>query len=210
VRTRIKICGITRVEDARLAVRLGADAIGFVLWPASPRAVDAELAREIAGQAGPAVDRVGVFVEPAPEDVARAVERVGLGVVQLHDTAPLGVFGTLGLRVFKLAVLDDAEAMEQALALPAHATPIVDAADRVKRGGTGRSADWDRAAELSARRPIVLAGGLTAANVGDAIRRVRPWAVDVSSGVEERPRIKSAARMRAFFDAVAAADGDRV
>ena len=205
MRTRVKICGITRPEDAALAVELGADAIGFVLWPASPRTVTA-------GQAG-AIDttgafaaRVGVFVNASANEVAEAVRVARLGAVQLHGDEAATDYSTVGAPLIKAVTLAGSDDVARALALPAEITVLVDASDRTKRGGTGRLADWSLAKEVSDVRPVILAGGLSASNVEDAIRAVRPWGIDVSSGVEEAPGVKSPQRMRELFAALAAVD----
>lgn len=201
--TRVKICGLTRLEDAALAVTLGADALGFIFWPKSPRYVTADAVRAI-GDALPAlVTRVGVFVNAHPEHVADVVVRARLDVVQLHGEERLEDYRAVPARIMRGTSLSTEDAMAEATAWPASVTPIVDAADPERRGGTGMKADWTRAAALAARRPIVLAGGLRATNVESAMRIVRPWAVDVSSGVEQSPGVKSAELLRAFFAAVA-------
>ena len=204
--TRVKVCGITRVEDARLAVSLGADAIGFIFWPDSPRAVPPAQARVIAAALPPFVTRVGVFVNAAPGAVAGVVADVGLDAAQLHGDEPIAPYLQLGVRLIKVVTLEDDAALEAGAALPGEVTPLVDAPDRERRGGTGRLADWTRAAALAARRPSVLAGGLTPGNVALAVRDVRPWAVDVSSGVEAAPGIKDGDRLAAFFTAVREAE----
>jgi phosphoribosylanthranilate isomerase len=199
--TRIKVCGLTRREDAELAVELGAHAIGLVFWSGSPRAVAPRVAREITRALPPFVVRVGVFVDASAEEVTSLVESVGLDAIQLHGDERVEEFARVPARIIKSIAFDDDASFERAAGLPSHVTVLVDAADRVKRGGTGVSADWQRAASLSAERPIILAGGLTAANVSTAIQAVRPWAVDVSSGVESAPGVKSDERLRAFFAA---------
>ena len=209
MRTRVKICGLTRVEDAVCAARAGADLLGFVFWPASPRAITAAAARDIATAIPHGLPRVGVFVDAAPGDVEATRAHVPLDIVQLHGAERLEDWPAPPARVFKLTTLDTNADLDAATAWPAHVVPLVDAADAVRRGGTGRLADWSRARVLAASRPIVLAGGLTPENVADAIRSVRPWAIDVSSGVEERPGVKSAARIERLIAAVAAADGGR-
>ena len=201
-RVRVKICGITRPEDAEHAVGLGADAVGMVFWPDSPRVVSADRAREITRTLPPLVARVGVFVNVPAPDVADAVRRAGLDVVQLHGEEGFADYVPLGVRIMRSVSLASDVDLQQALALPAAVTPLVDAASGDLRGGTGRMADWSRAKVLSRARPIVLAGGLTSANVAAAIREVKPWAVDVSSGVEASPGVKSAERLRSFFEAV--------
>jgi phosphoribosylanthranilate isomerase len=203
MRVRVKICGITRREDAALAVSLGADALGFVLWPGSPRAVTSDLARAIVESVPRTVTRVGVFVDPLPDDVAWLVESVGLDAVQLHGRAPAEAYEFIGAALVKAVHLESDQDVERAADLPEFVTPLVDATGGGHAGGTGRVADWRRAARLAARRPIMLAGGLVAANVADAIRTVRPWAVDVASGVERYPGVKDADRLTRFFQAVA-------
>ena len=206
--TRIKICGVTRPEDAELAAELGAAALGLVVWPGSPRVVDVARARDIVSGLPATILRVGVFVEAHDDSVRRIADEVDLDVVQKHDARASFAPGLDGRRrVFQLAALESDDQIAAAIAWPASVTPLVDAIDPVRRGGSGRVADWEAAARLASRRDIVLAGGLHSGNVAAAIARVRPWAVDVSSGVEDRPGVKSAQRLRAFFAAVAAADG---
>ena len=200
---RVKICGITRPDDAELAVDLGADALGFIFWTGSPRVVSAERVASISQGLPPFVTRVGVFVDASPADVHAAVGRAGLDAVQLHGDEAVEDFDALGARVVRAMSLEDDHAVERALRLPAHVMPLVDAADRARRGGTGQRADWDRAYALAGRRRLILAGGITPENVVDAVRQVRPWGIDVSSGVEDAPGIKNADRLRALFDAVA-------
>ena len=201
---RIKVCGMTRAEDVREAVRQGADAIGFVLWAASPRAVAVADAARIAAAVPPFVARVGVFVNASPAEVARAVREVGLDAVQLHGDENVDAYRDIGARLIKAVAPDTPQALEDALRLPAEVGVLVDARDPEKRGGTGRLGHWRHAAEIARVRPVILAGGLTALNVAEAIAVVRPWAVDVSSGVEDAPGIKSAARLSEFMSAVRA------
>jgi phosphoribosylanthranilate isomerase len=202
MRPRVKICGITRKGDARLAVALGADAVGFVFWARSPRAVTADRARAIAAALPPFVTRVGVFVNEAPPTIARIAAAVRLDAVQLHGDEGIDDYAALGVRLIKVVTLEDDAALEAGRRLPPAITPLVDAVDRERRGGTGRPADWPRAAALAAARPTVLAGGLTPENVARAVRDVRPWAVDVSSGVEIEPGVKSRERLQALFAAI--------
>ena len=206
--TEVKICGVTSPADAALAIEFGADMIGMVLWPGSPRAVTVSRAREIAAAMASHVECVGVFVDTGPDEVLDIAKELNLDIVQLHGGATVDVDAVDPATIFQLTTLDTDADVQAAVTLPEFVIPLVDATDRVRRGGTGQLADWSLAARLAAIRPIVLAGGLTADNVGDAIRRVRPWAVDVSSGVEARPGVKSPARMRAFLAAVRAADGE--
>lgn len=204
-RVRIKICGLTRLEDAELAVTLGADAVGFVLWPKSPRAVSLVDAARIARALPPFVTRVGVFVNPSLNEAQTAVDEIGLDVVQLHGDEAPAACRTLAARCLKAATLDTDDDVKAVAAWPPDLMPLIDSSDPDKRGGTGRIADWSRAARVAFVRPIALAGGLTAENVGDAIAATRPWAVDTASGVEASPGVKSADRMARFFAAVAAA-----
>jgi phosphoribosylanthranilate isomerase len=196
---RVKICGITRRDDARAAVAAGAHAIGFVFWPRSPRAIDGSAAREIARLLPAMIVRVGVFVNMPADDVRATVEAVGLDVVQLHGDERVDDFRRVGARLLKAIAIDGEAALEAALRLPDDVMPLVDAVDRERKGGTGRPADWGLAARLASARPTVLAGGLSAGNVEDALRAVRPWAIDVSSGVESAPGVKDHAKLQALF-----------
>jgi len=200
-RPAMKFCGITRVEDAWAAADLGAAAIGFIFAPASPRAITPDAARAIAQTLPPFLHRVGVFVDMPAADVRRVAEHVGLDVVQLHGRETVAAAATAWPRVIK-ALARDADPAIAAAAWPASVTLLVDAATGDAPGGTGQLADWPSAAALARQRRLVLAGGLTADNVGEAITIVRPYAVDVSSGIETRPGEKSVARMRAFARAV--------
>lgn len=200
---RVKICGLTRVEDAALAIDLGADAIGFIFWPRSPRAIVPDRAASISRELPPFVTRVGVFVDASPDDVRATVETAGLDAVQLHGDENVDDHHDTGARVIRVVSLLDKHDVLKAASLPAHVMPLVDTADPVLRGGTGRVGNWDRAAVLAGQRPIILAGGLTAENVADAIRHVQPWGIDVSSGVEAAPGVKDANRMRALFEQLA-------
>jgi phosphoribosylanthranilate isomerase len=202
------VCGITRREDAALAVALGADALGFIFWSKSPRAIEPAVARDVHAGLPPLVSRVGVFVNASPTDVAEAVRTAGLDVVQLHGDEPTELYAGVGARVMKVASLETEADVARVIAWPEAVTPLVDAVDRERRGGTGRVADWVLAARVAAARPMLLAGGLNPANVGEALARVRPWGVDVSSGVEDAPGIKNPARLRAFFASIAAAPGE--
>ncbi len=204
--TRVKICGITRAEDALLAAELGAAAVGFVFWSRSPRFVEPARAREIARLLPPFVTPVGVFVDQPAGHVKDVASVVGLGAVQLHGNEDLGYARTLGRRVIKAASV--AQAAARAEFWPADVTLLLDSVDAEGRGGSGQTVDWPGAAALAARRRVILAGGLRPENVAAAIQQVRPFAVDVSSGVESAPGVKDAERLRAFFAAVAAAGGE--
>ncbi len=197
---RIKICGLTRIEDARLAGHLEVDAVGVVLWSGSPRAVGVAEAAALCEGLPPFTVRVGVFVAPPLEDVRAAISRVGLGAIQIHGVDDPTPYRALGVPILWAASLADETADP---VTPAGTTLLLDAHDPARHGGTGRTIDWTRARRISEReRRLVLAGGLTAENVARAITEVRPYAVDVSSGVEATPGIKSAVRMKAFVEAV--------
>jgi len=205
-RTRVKICGITRAEDAASAVACGADAIGFV-FAASPRRVTPEQAAEVAASVPPPVARVGVFVEPALDDVEHAVSVAGLTAVQLCGEVPPEFCSAISVPVIKvLAVGADFDA---GVADPFRghvAALLLDTYVAGKAGGTSRTFDWHGAGELPRWAPVFVAGGLAPDNVSRAIRALRPFAVDVSSGVESAPGVKDPARIAAFCSAVRDAD----
>lgn len=201
MRTRIKICGITRPEDAREAARLGADAIGLVFYAPSPRAVDIARAQAICAALPPFVTPVGLFVNAAEAEVQAVLEAVPLGLLQFHgDETPAECerYGRPYLKALRMAPgLDVAAAARRY----GSATGILlDAWQPGVPGGTGQCFDWSRIPALD--KPLVLAGGLTPDNVAEAIRTVRPWAVDVSGGVEAAKGIKDAALMAAFMQQV--------
>jgi tryptophan synthase beta subunit len=196
----VKICGITRAEDALLAADLGASAIGFVFSRHSPRYITPERARAIVRSLPACVSVIGVFVDE-PADALRDIARfVGLSAVQLHGSETPEAAAGLGLRIVK-AVSATPEAMLSFESWPRSITLLVDAEDAGRREGTGLRADWQVAHDMARRRPLLLAGGLTPENVAQAIRQVRPAGVDVSSGVESAPGIKDGAALRRFFDA---------
>ena len=206
-RTRVKICGITREADAEFAVRAGADAIGLVFAADSPRRVTERRARELAGTVGPLVSVVGVFANQDVDEVRRLFDAIPLHLAQLHgDESP--AYGEALRRPF-LKALRMRPGLDAAAEIGAYAGArgwLLDSWDPARAGGTGGVVDWRRAAGISGR--IILAGGLTPENVGAAIRRVRPWAVDVSSGVEREPGVKDEMKIREFFAAVRAADAE--
>ncbi|TDI25527.1 MAG: phosphoribosylanthranilate isomerase [Acidobacteria bacterium] len=205
--TPVKICGITRSEDAALAARLGAACVGFVFWPQSPRFVEPAAAADILAALPPHVAGVGVFVNQAIDEVNAIAERVGLGAVQLHGDESADACARCTRRVIKAVRLSAGSTPDAVDAVWSRATVLLDAFDPVRRGGTGRSVDWTLAARIARRRRTILSGGLRAENVAEAVRHVAPYGLDVSSGVESRPGIKAPERMRAFFEAVIAATG---
>lgn len=212
--TRVKICGITRPEDGLAAAHAGADAIGLVFWPGTPRVVGLGPAEAIASAMPPFVTLVGLFVDPTAEEVNAVLEAVPLDVLQFHGNEPPALCRAFGRPYLKAIAVDASADLLTSVAPYADAAGwLFDAPPAEGRpGGTGRTFDWTRLpAKLS--RPLVLSGGLDVANVAEAIRRVRPWAVDVSSGVEARGQDgrviagrKDAARIAAFVEVVRHAD----
>jgi phosphoribosylanthranilate isomerase len=190
--TFIKFCGMTRAEDLEAACDLGVDAVGFVLWPKSPRFVELRHLPSLIKVLPPAVTPVGVFVSPDDDEVRQARD-AGVRIVQVHGDDGSRFGGEVWV----------ARALDTGVELIPREVPIVlDANDPVSHGGTGRIIDWARAASVAAGRRVILAGGLTAENVGNAVRQVRPYGVDVASGIEDRPGIKNAQAMTAFVAAV--------
>lgn len=205
MRTRIKICGLTREADVEAAVAAGADAVGFVFYPPSPRAVDVDRAAELARRIPPFVEVVGLFVNATPADVRAACAAVPISLLQFHgdeDAAYCRQFSRPWLRAAR--VRKGLDLVEFARSFPDARGLLLDAfVDGY--GGGGHVFDWTL---IPPDLPgfLVLSGGLTAANVGDAIERVRPAAVDVSSGVESGKGIKDHAKIAAFVAAVRKAD----
>jgi phosphoribosylanthranilate isomerase len=203
--TRVKICGITRLEDAELAVSLGAWALGFILWPGSKRACNPAVAAGIARAMRRRVQLVGVFVNARLDEIERAADTIGLTHVQLHgDEGP--AFCTAagertGCRVIKAIRVGSGADI---LGAERYHTDfhLLDGAPRGAYGGSGRTWDWDLIARRRSDVPVILSGGLTPDNVADGVAVVRPWAVDVASGVESAPGVKDPALLEAFFAAV--------
>ena len=199
---KIKICGIRRTEDALLAGELGAWAVGFVFWPDSPRFIDPYRARRISAALPPWLVPVGVFVDQPEEYVAGVANLVRLGAVQLHGNESAAMMERLRHRVIKSVPVGVDFTASSVDAVPARATVLLDAHDPARRGGTGATVDWTRAAAAARRRPVLLAGGLKPDNVRSAIDAVRPVGIDVSSGVESAPGVKDPDKLRALFAAV--------
>ena len=205
--TFVKVCGITRESDATEAVRCGATVLGFVFWPESARYVDPDLASDIIGRLPRSVNTVGVFVNQSIEDVRHIAERAGISTIQLHGDEPASYADAFATPILKAITLDE---VDRSLSdWPDDTLVLLDAHDPIRRGGTGQVIDWEGAAKVAARRRVVLAGGLTADNVRDAISAVHPFGVDVSSGVERSPGIKDHDRINAFFEALHATMAER-
>jgi phosphoribosylanthranilate isomerase len=204
--TRVKICGVTNVADAQAAAEAGADMIGLNFYEQSPRQISLATAVEISRALPPLVLRVGVFVNPAEALVMRVISECGLSLLQFHgdETSEFCTqFGLMSLKAFRIR---DAESLNQLADYQTNAF-LLDAHSRSGLGGTGEKFNWELAVEAqNFGKPIFLAGGLTPENVGDAVKRVRPFAVDVSSGVESAPGKKDPAKVSAFIQAVRNAD----
>ena len=205
-RTRIKICGLTRAQDVRAAVAHGADAIGFVFYASSPRAVSIAQAAELVALLPPFVASVGLFVNATADEVNCVLERVPLQLLQFHGDeveADCARFGRPWIKAARMRA--GVDLVEFASLHPGASGILVDAFVE-GYGGGGKTFDWSLIPE-GFGRPLVLSGGLDADNVVDAVRRIRPWAVDVSSGVESDKGIKDTAKIAAFIAGVRDADG---
>ena len=200
---KIKICGITNLEDALLAAELGADALGFIFFPQSPRKVAPETAREIIAQLPPFVASVGVFVDEAAAVLKELAARVGLDWVQLHGQESPEYCRSLGRRVIKgFRIKDENSLRELEPYRDAVQAFLLDTYKKGQVGGTGEVFDWYLAREAKKFGQIILAGGLTPENVGQAIAIALPAAVDAASGTEAEPGRKDPAQLRAFFKAI--------
>ncbi len=201
-RIRAKVCGITRPEDGIAAARAGADAIGLVFYPRSSRYVTEERAQEVVATLPPFVSSVGLFLDAGAEEVWRALETVPLAMLQFHGREPAQfcrAFGRPYIKAIPMGALPDIG--DYPNRYPDAAGFLVDSHRGGQAGGTGETFDWDRLPpDLGSS--LILAGGLTPENVGEAISRVRPYAVDVSTGVEREPGIKDRAKIEAFMRGV--------
>ncbi len=202
MRTRIKICGVTRPEDARNAAQAGADAIGLVFYAASPRAVSVPQARRIIAALPPFVTTVGLFVDASPDEIEAVLRAIPLGLVQFHgDELPeqcdrYGVPYIKAVRMKEHVILSNvAAAYETASGL------LLDTYRAGVPGGTGKTFDWSRVPR-NLGKPVIVAGGLTPENITEAVGQTKPYAVDVSGGVESAKGIKDATKMRAFIRGV--------
>lgn len=210
--TRIKICGLTNLDDARQAAELGAWALGLIMWPGSPRACPPAAAEEIGALMHRRASVTGVFVNATLDEVALAADRYSLAMLQLHgDEGPAycrEAARRTGCRVMKAARVHGAATIRELE--PFHTdVHLLDAYVSGRRGGTGETFDWDVVRTHPRTVPLVLSGGLDAGNVGQGIATVEPYAVDTASGTEATPGVKDPARVEAFFRAVEAADHER-
>ena len=205
--TRVKICGLTRREDAQWAVELGAAALGFNFYPPSPRYIEPAVARAIIKRLPPLVTAVGVFAnETDAGHVISLAREAGVTAIQVHGPRFPALPELLSVFTLVVGVAVRQGFKGEELGKIEASAYLLDAYDPDRLGGTGKTFDWNAAREAKPYGPIILAGGLTPENVGQAVREVRPFAVDVASGVESAPGIKDAAKLRAFFAAAAEAD----
>jgi phosphoribosylanthranilate isomerase len=204
VSLKVKICGITNVEDALAAVKAGADAVGFVFHKESPRRVTSDVVKRIVAQLPPFVLPVGVFVNEDIKIVRDLMDDCGLALAQLHGDEAAAYCDLLGRPVLKAIRLKDRGSLLSLAEYTGRSRVrgfVLDAFSAVSYGGTGQVTDWSLAAEAARTVPVVLAGGLTPANVAEAVQKVKPYGVDVSSGVESRPGRKDHEKIRAFIKA---------
>ena len=195
---KIKICGLTRLPDARAAAEAGADYLGFILARRSPRFLPPETLETMLAHLPADIPKVGVFADSPPDEIIATTRRLGLDYAQVHDTVEKSLIARLGPErvwpVFSLEVPADAE---RALCAET-ALVVIDSARAGKTGGTGQTGNWMLARRVAERRPVILAGGLNAGNVAAALAAVRPFAVDASSGVEDAPGLKNQEKIRFF------------
>lgn len=200
-RPRVKICGLTRLEDALAAARLGAHALGFNFWPGSRRFISPAAARAIISALPPFVVPVGVFVDAGRDELLAAAAVSGVQVLQLHGDEPPALCAQLPLPVLKAIRVRGPESLALLERYAGAAAGFLLDADSAGYGGSGATFDWALAAQAAARFPVTLAGGLTPANVAAAVRLVRPWAVDTASGVEVSPGVKDHDKLARFIGA---------
>jgi phosphoribosylanthranilate isomerase len=200
---KVKVCGITRYEDAAMALEEGVDALGFNFFPSSPRYIDPEAARAIIRRLPPFAATVGLFVNvPQPDEVARTAHLAGVGILQLHgDETPEYCRQLADWTLIKALHVGGPAVPEFPQEYPVQAF-LLDVKDEVLFGGTGKSFDWGLTRGMKRSRPVILAGGLRPDNVRNAIRIVGPYGVDVCSGVESAPGKKDAAKLMEFMSEV--------
>tara|TARA_B100001123_G_scaffold441579_1_gene583066 strand:- start:1156 stop:1776 length:621 start_codon:yes stop_codon:yes gene_type:complete len=196
--TFMKVCGITRASDAHHAITHGASALGFVFWPQSPRYIAPDKAAIIISELQDNIQTVGVFVDQSLEEISRVVSEAGVSMVQLHGDESSSYAERIPLPLLKAMTLENAA--ETMANWPEPTVMLLDANDTVRRGGTGKRIDWTRAAAVASSRRVILAGGLTDINIEEAITTVRPYGVDVSSGVEDSPGVKNLNKLSCFLE----------
>lgn len=196
--TKVKICGMTQLKDALYAVEQGADAVGFIFYKKSPRAVTMKVVREIIAKLPPLVDTVGVFVNESADRVNKIADYCGLDLVQLHGEESPAFCRKIHRRVIKAFRVKDLQSIKELEKYPVSGFLLDTFADNL-HGGTGKTFDWNLALPAKKIGPVILAGGLTPRNIRQAVSQVRPYGVDVCSGVEESPGIKDLEKVRAFL-----------
>ena len=201
MKTHVKICGITRAEDALYAECLGASAVGYIFYPKSPRYITPEAAGAISSELGPFIARVGVFVDEDPSIVMKTVQAAKLTAVQLHGAEENEYIGQLhGITVIKAFRVDPAFDCTRLNGVHADAFLFDAFGTDGSYGGTGKTFDWSKIEECKKYGRLILAGGLNAGNIGEAVETVSPWGVDVSSGVETSPGKKDHEKLKVFFN----------
>ena len=195
---KVKICGMTQLKDALFAVEQGVDAVGFIFYKKSPRAVTMKTVREIIAKLPPLVDTVGVFVNESAERLNKIADYCGLDLVQLHGEESPAFCRKIHRRVIKAFRVKDLQSIKQLEKFPVSGF-LLDTFSDDLHGGTGKTFDWNLALPAKKMGPVILAGGLTPRNILQAVRQVRPYGVDVCSGVEKSPGIKDFEKVRAFL-----------
>ena len=215
-RTRIKMCGITNIEDAEEGIRAGVDALGFIFVEDSPRYIEPEKAKEIVEQLSPFVDLVGVFVDRENVEVQEIIDYCGLSYAQLHGSESPEYCSQIAYAASPCKVIKAFRVGPNTAAAEFHPYQnevqgyLLDTYVADQAGGTGRTFDWEIVRSLELQRPVILAGGLTPENVGEAILKVQPFAIDVNSGVELRPGLKDYDKLGALVEEVRKADLGRI
>ena len=195
---KVKICGMTQLKDALFAVEQGVDAVGFIFYKKSPRAVTMKTVREIITKLPPLVDTVGVFVNESAERLNKIADYCGLDLVQLHGEESPAFCRKIHRRVIKAFRVKDLQSIKQLEKFPVSGF-LLDTFSDDLHGGTGKTFNWNLALPAKKMGPVILAGGLTPRNILQAVRQVRPYGVDVCSGVEKSPGIKDLEKVRAFL-----------
>ena len=202
MRTRVKICGITRRQDAEFAIKMGVDAIGLVFYPSSPRAVSIAQAKEITFQLAPFTSVVGLFVDASPEDVTQCLEALPIDLLQFHGNETAHYCEQFDKPYLKAVRMEDnIDLVDKVNHYSSAAAILLDSYQPGLPGGTGQTFDWSLISDFD--KPLILAGGLTVDNVAMAIKQVQPYAVDVSGGVEQSKGIKNQQKISAFMQEVA-------